>query len=668
MAKSVIGESISATTAGQLKIRRDALANKGTEPDWQKLYTSKTAWVKLSSSVNIEGSNQEAKSNVLTGNQIEGNSSINRGYNDSVLGTRPIPGITNVSIQAINRFGTLRNAVVEFKVYDVERLSQLEALYMRPGFSILLEWGHTAYKTSKGVSTNINSYKGFFQESNAKTVENGLQRIEKATEGNYGGLFGYIKNFQWSFNIDGSYNCSVEIISKGELLESLQYAIYTVDETRKEDEENLDKEKSPLHRVLYGIKEEGQTGDSTKKIEATLFTRIGNILSDGIRHVGPIQGNDESQDKDQTLSYIRFTSLLLLINKLVSLKDQNGTPLSLFRPDVVSRYVTYDLHFSGDPGVVMLPKKTDAYPGFSDAFTHTKSAEGAIIPPPRFTGPENVHELWLNVDFVLRELDSAIDSRTNTASAFDFLQNLLAGIEGALGGINEFDIGYNQDDDYHYILDRRYFNPLTKREKIKVSGKDSIVSNVSIVSKLSPKLGSLIAISAQANRNVIDVGIEAENLFKWNEGLKDRIITQRILPNAVSANDEEEGIPNEESQYTKDRKRVIKVLKELAENKVYTPAKFIAIRSSHQYVTKAILRARVLANKKAPQPGIIPFELSLTMDGITGFKIGQTFEIEDDYIFPSRYRNAIAFIITGLEHSIQGNRWTTTIKAQTITK
>ena len=58
----------------------------------------------------------------------------------------------------------------------------------------------------------------------------------------------------------------------------------------------------------------------------------------------------------------------------------------------------------------------------------------------------------------------------------------------------------------------------------------------------------------------------------------------------------------------------------------------------------------------------------MTLDGIGGFKIGQVFEIVDPNIFPAKYRGEIAFIITGLEHSIENNRWTTTLKAQTVTK
>ena len=65
-------------------------------------------------------------------------------------------------------------------------------------------------------------------------------------------------------------------------------------------------------------------------------------------------------------------------------------------------------------------------------------------------------------------------------------------------------------------------------------------------------------------------------------------------------------------------------------------------------------------------PGLIPFELSFTTRGISGIKIGQAFKIQEEFILPERYVGAIAFIVTGVTHTIKNNRWVTDIKAQMI--
>jgi muramidase (phage lysozyme) len=53
------------------------------------------------------------------------------------------------------------------------------------------------------------------------------------------------------------------------------------------------------------------------------------------------------------------------------------------------------------------------------------------------------------------------------------------------------------------------------------------------------------------------------------------------------------------------------------------------------------------------------------MDGISGIKIGQAFRI-NDAIMPAKYNGVVGFIVTGVDHAITGNRWTTTLKAQTM--
>src|SRR6056300_302213 len=358
----LIGTNIRSYVANQLKVRQDALANKGTTPEWQKLYTGKTAWVKLSSSVNVNGDGgTKAKNNILTARGITGNSGINPGYNTSSnLGVRPIPGLTDISIQQINRFGTLRNAVVEFKVYDVERLSDLETLYMRPGFSILLEWGHTAYKTSAGVSTSPKTVSGFFGSTvSASNVEQQIVNLQQSSGGNYAGLFGYVKNFQWSFNQDGSYNCRIEIISKGELLESLQYAIYPPTKPAPGSQANPDKERSMLHKVLYSLQEVAPSypvpvnNDLTNAIGDQ---DIANMLAGRFTAIGPFSNGTAGDDAKQTLAYLRLGDLLKIINKVVLLKN-NKEPITPFDPDIISRYTTHSLgHFSGNPGICMLPK------------------------------------------------------------------------------------------------------------------------------------------------------------------------------------------------------------------------------------------------------------------------------------------------------------------------
>jgi hypothetical protein len=62
-------------------------------------------------------------------------------------------------------------------------------------------------------------------------------------------------------------------------------------------------------------------------------------------------------------------------------------------------------------------------------------------------------------------------------------------------------------------------------------------------------------------------------------------------------------------------------------------------------------------------PGLIPFELSFTIKGISGIKIGQAFKV-NEFFLPERYRGKVGFIVTGIDHTISNGRWTTSIKSQ----
>ena len=55
------------------------------------------------------------------------------------------PGITDAIINTKSEDGSLREATVNFVCHNRRQLEILEALYMRPGYPILLEWGWVPY-------------------------------------------------------------------------------------------------------------------------------------------------------------------------------------------------------------------------------------------------------------------------------------------------------------------------------------------------------------------------------------------------------------------------------------------------------------------------------------------------------------------------------------------
>jgi len=206
---------------------------------------SRSAWVRMTSGVNFNGSSTLAKNYVMQGGVLnysvkqtkDGNEDIftqkaglgtssntysNVSYGGSThrTGIRPMPGITNVSIQSKGAYGSLQEATVSFVCWDIKQLEELEVLYMRPGYTILLEFGWNFARTSNDVLPNYDILNKSEIVLNDAFAE--IYKLIDQSNGTYDALLGYVKNYNWSARDDGGYDCTTSIISLGEVLESLK--------------------------------------------------------------------------------------------------------------------------------------------------------------------------------------------------------------------------------------------------------------------------------------------------------------------------------------------------------------------------------------------------------------------------------------------------------------
>ena len=215
-----------------------------------------------------------AKENILFGvnartesKDKDGNTSISfnpdagvlPGYeNTTQFGVRPKPGITGMSIQSHNRFGSLRTAVVTFQCWSKEQMDKMEVLFMRPGLTALLEWGHSKVLTS--TTRVVPADYGIDYFTADKSMPSIMQKIQKKreTQGfSYDGIVGIIKNFSWSFRPDGGYDCQVHLVTSGDLIESYKASFY-VEQTKIND---------ALLTELEEVREESNTPSGSIKLE-----------------------------------------------------------------------------------------------------------------------------------------------------------------------------------------------------------------------------------------------------------------------------------------------------------------------------------------------------------------------------------------------------------------
>ena len=242
---SIFTETFPQFVQDELKVRQDRLTDPDKRFELVKYQSTRNAFVRMTSGVNVEKDKVSdngalAKRYVLQGGNLNnktfkqgiGTSFDNNAYSSNsanadayARGIRPMPGITSITAECKTAYGSLIEATVKFTCWDIKQLEDLELLFMRPGYTVLLEWGWS-YSGQKPQFYDIldkhdidfqQAYKDIFQ----KCADN---------KGNYEAILGYVKNYQWSARPDGGYDCTTYIISLGEVLESLKinYAPFNI--------------------------------------------------------------------------------------------------------------------------------------------------------------------------------------------------------------------------------------------------------------------------------------------------------------------------------------------------------------------------------------------------------------------------------------------------------
>jgi len=397
---SIFKSSFSPTVQKQLKARQDAINNR--IPQNLSYFNSRNAWIRLSSSVNVDGKNDLAKNYVLQGgtlNDITNKSIIgtpksgvgefnnaysNKSYQGTPyrLGIRPMPGITSVDIKSKTAYGSLREAVVNFQCWDIKQLEDLELLYMRPGYTVLLEWGWAPYLNNKGeYKPTFTDYYDIINRTSTNRTELFKELYDKSIEygGNYDAMFGYVKNYQWSARMDGGYDCQTTIITTGEIIESLKIN-YSLPQEITVSTGLLKDEFTPGNRnewiisyeknILAGIWAEFYYNyiDDTNSIKFS--SKSANVDIDSSVRV-PLENlwlnlpeGSLSVNGDQV--YITLEVMFNILNKYIIAKGSDGQPL--VKLDVYSN--TYDgtpsigsellctahpLQVSVDPSICVIP-------------------------------------------------------------------------------------------------------------------------------------------------------------------------------------------------------------------------------------------------------------------------------------------------------------------------
>lgn len=719
MADSIIGAPLSKDVHDQILVRQGKAASPQRDNNTLFFLNSNNAWVKLSSGADVDGDPAVAKDNILgfTQNQagIGGlyRQTTSRGY-------RPIPGIKDVSIKSKGTYGALRETTVGFTVWSLEDLDTLELVYLRPGFSMLLEWGHTCYfnnanefkRASSTISGFFSKYSSTDGRSTQQLIQDEIQKLRVESSYNYDALFGYVKNFSWSFRKDGGYDCTISIASVGSLIEGLRADIGVQNipseiQDRTSIEDLKDSLKSPFHFIFsqldakstFGLAGTGTgkrvphtrlktnaTPQISKFFEKLRVSDYTYMYGRGVTEYSLLGLNLWSQG----VYWMHLSTVFEIINTYVTLRNKNGKTVEIYSGGqddtltgpyaIESKYITSKYHFSLDPFRVHLPfaaevpsgitglggdvaKYLGKIPSSADNITNLFSGGlfSNILGPPR--GEKN-DVLNITVSsIVLKELfDRNLDEPdSQNRDLKSILDNLCSILSDNLGGVNEFAFHFDETRNLYILVDRKNTptdETTSKFPVITLTGLSSLVDNINLNSKLSNKVGTQIAIAAQGSQDNYQENVS--EILKWNGGVVDR----HAVGGTYDTGDGVTATNSAEEQYARKRKWMelaAEAYKTNGSGESYEPYKYNELKAYHRIYTTDYALALQQVEGKA-EKGIIPVELSFTMLGISGIDIAESFKIARG-ILPSKYYGRFGFIITGLEHSV-GSRWTTTLKTQ----
>jgi hypothetical protein len=733
---SIFKDTFKPGVRAQITARQNAISDGRSTPQSIQYFNARNAWVRMTSAVDVANDGGKlAKSYILQGGILNSNNALREGLGGTEgkyisqtqagqnyrLGLRPMPGITGIDVKSKSAYGSLREIIVSFNAWDIKQLEELELLYMRQGYTALVEWGWAPYLDNSGnLQSNVQYYDDIFIKGKKK--EDIWKELFKKSEetGNYEAMYGKISNYSWSARADGGYDCTTTIISIGEILESLKvnYSAFNVPDLDKKGiiasrvgvTLNSEVSSSYTKNVVAGICHELYYVANEKANDYAEYTITDkdneNKTYTFFKFPVDISGGEENKEsitKNGKQIYVTLESFTDILNKYVLLSDKvNKTPfakLSVRGSDITSDNElllclgnTYQL--STNPAVCLIANhawenpSALGLPDSSDFDTLKKIIKG-MSKNYFYDGDYKdkqlgiIGNIYLNLDYLYQlivndNVASQDKKEKNDIALFDYIKNIMSGVSTSIGNVATFEIHVDPiDGNVGKIIDVNYAD-IANRDKIyndaftlELHSTKSITRQYKLESQIFPEQSTIIAIGAQVEGGAL--GTDSNTQVEFNRGLIDRIMPKRLDPISIDNPDLAADLKAKAESLVKNLKTLLSFIVKIDPSWWEFKGDFDASKASeYSNALKDIIaffKSYITNDNK--NRSIIPTKLSVTTDGIGGVVIGNIFKIPED-LLPRGYKGGaeigrrLGYVVTGLGHSIQNNDWTTNIDAQTI--
>tara|TARA_R110000764_G_scaffold190769_3_gene276011 strand:- start:415 stop:2055 length:1641 start_codon:yes stop_codon:yes gene_type:complete len=329
----LLGEVFDEYVDKQIEVRQNSLKKHQKSTADLQVFNSSTPWIRLSSAVTIGPEkakqlstnleininkiqdNQLAKNLVLFAGSSKGVDATKRGgvgyglnsaygfLSDKEQGYKPMPGVTGITTTYKNN-GSLKQAQVNLTCFTRKQFEALEALYLRLGYSVILEWGHSVYFDNRGEKQNMSSLSipnmlfNSNRDISASTVHKNILSNKTATGGNYDGMLAKVSNFNWSLNRDLSYSITLDLTSVGDIIDSLKMNIGATDTNGEDLSQVVNIQVSAGVQNITSI----EIDKDTSKLNTFLFDIVSELTSKEVQSEYSQATQDQLEFKDLALA------------------------------------------------------------------------------------------------------------------------------------------------------------------------------------------------------------------------------------------------------------------------------------------------------------------------------------------------------------------------------
>jgi len=770
---NIVGEGFNPIIISQIKQRQLIYGASNRDNEILSFLQARTGWCKLISSVDVVNpvrgipySGTELASRFVLFNGVT-NESPTRGVQETyqrggvwsgvddfnnyaygiggtAFGLNAMPGITQATIKTETR-GSLKTATINIRANNRNQFDIIDVLYLRLGYSMLLEWGNSSYYDNNGVYIPDNPYSLADEFLTGKIKYNNYyskisSKIE-ASCGNYDAIIGKVVNFNWTFTKEGAYDITVTLRSLGDVIESLKTNALLPGGTSANTTgtlgtsgtsgtagvaagppptptpEEVIKSFANVHSIGKKLYELQQSLQPLGATGAGISRLTGNNSSDTVAFRQQYEGSPAQY-------YVRLGYFLEYIqNNILPYIETPDIPIQKIDTDIESNVIyLMARQLSTNPGICIFNKVFDTSSGFIEFAAGTNNF--VVSSPNGKNQYGKIMNAYFNMQYILTQMDS-LKNEDGKVPLYDLLNCLCQGWNNATGNFNKLEPTVDVDEN---II--RFTDEVTLPDKDSWLGKQSkstalasfdvygyyygqgkiyddkknlisddgynkgqshagFIRDISFNTTISPNLATMITVGATSNGYV--VGQDSTALSRMNAGLNDRF--KKTIKTHQDTDTNGSGSINENYKGALNSFNIF--LSELGSYKGTTKPKWnqeaitnftnTAVTFYEYDQAKQSLQAAGLTPDEAsvsaqrndfsilstkpssPNIGFLPFDLQLTMDGLSGMKVYQKY-IADSSFLPSNYPTSLEFLIKGITNTIQNNEWTTTLESIAVPK